>query len=164
MNVRPKFFQLVREGIQCSLCHTNVDVATERAGAGMVHIGDACGYAITEEFREVELTFPGVRARDQNPHGSVPGTVEEFSFSHLVVARVLPQQRREYGARHKVSTGGVSKRRSVAFGIANQPLAIGRVRIVSLIDAGLHADEREFNRIEDPHSHNLEFLSGRKRR
>ena len=58
MNVRPKLFQLVTGGIQQYLCAQNVGAACERMGAGMVRIGEACGQAITEEFGEVELSFP----------------------------------------------------------------------------------------------------------
>ena len=110
MNVRPKFFHLVTDGIPPNLCSPDINIATERPGAGMIRIGDCRGHAITEDFREVELSFSRVRARNQNPGAGVPGTVEEPSLSHLVEARVLVQRRGKNRAGHKVSYRIVGKR------------------------------------------------------
>ena len=103
MKVRPKFFQLVTGGIPRNLCSPNIDIAAERPGAGMICIGNCRGHAITEKFREVELSFSQVRARKQNPCAGVPGPVEEPACSHLVEARVLMQHSGKSRAGHKVS-------------------------------------------------------------
>ena len=90
--------------------------------------------------------------------------MEEISFSHLVVARVLPQQSGEYGARPEVSDDGVGIRSPEAFGIAHKPLAIGGVCVVGLADACFDAHEDDFDGVKAPLRHCLELLPGGKRR
>src|SRR5208337_3482019 len=110
LNVRPKFFHLITDGIPPNLFPPNRQGGTHRPGPGMVDIRDACGGAATEDFREVELVFPRIRADDHNPQAGVFNTVKEASFAQLEVARILSQRRSEDGAYHKVLNGVVGKR------------------------------------------------------
>ena len=147
--VGPELFQFVGEDIHQNLCFHHVGGADDGVRAGMVGVGEAGSDAIADKFRVVELRFsPIVRARNDDPHGGVKHAVKGVSGSHLVVARILVEQRRPNGARIEAGDDGVGIGSTVSFGIADKPLAISRIIVVGLSNAGLDADEDDFNRVE----------------
>lgn len=121
VNIRPELLHLETDDVPTNLCRPDVDAASQCPRAGMIRIGDGCGHATTKDFREVELSFSRVRARDCSPHSRIPETVEKTPFSQLVVAWILSQHRREYGLCHVVLDGVVAKLQGVAFALSLWP-------------------------------------------
>ena len=126
--------------------------------------GNAGGNRAAENLREIELIVSGVGPSDHDPAHGITCAMPKTSLTLLIETRVLTKQRGKDCPSPKILDGSVRPCCSITFPISFSALAITRLAVFSLADAGKKAIPGILSSIKRPTGDNSEFLLSSKGR
>ena len=130
---------------------------------GSIEVGDTPGGEVTEDVGVVELAAATVAAAEECGGEGVPGPRADASGALIEVAWILTEEGGEDGRAEHAADEEVAVVGCIALGVACGALAVVRVGVARLLDAGERAGGEEGDRINGRTKGEAEFLFGLER-
>jgi hypothetical protein len=157
-NVGPEFLGHIAHHIQSDVGAPDVHTVAESSLVlWMVGVRNSSRDRGAQNLGVIELSFATIAPRDKDPAYGILCSVPYPAASELEIARVLVQDRREHGGRHKRSNSSVGKQRDITLSVTLQTLPIRRVAVSSLPHQREPSNERNRHRIRHCFRSKLEF-------